>query len=219
MAISISKNVILMKRNLSGLVLFLFCVALNGQDKIITTKGSSIDAIVVEQARNVLKYKMADYPDGPVIWIGMNQVAELMYKNGYRDQLGNQNPRRARPFVISGGMSYFLSEEGGKFSLTAGYYVIPQIELEVNGGTDFDGSYLTAGARFHLNSSASENRFTPFSGFLIGTDYGFGIIQIPVGLNYAAKSGLNVSLSVNEMLYFNDWQTTFAELRLGWRFK
>jgi hypothetical protein len=162
---------------------------------------------------------MADYPGGAVIWISRNEVAEVVYGNGYRDLLGNQNPRKARPIGISAGMSYFLSEEGGKFSLTVDYYVLPQVDIEINGGTDFDASYFSAGVRLHLNSSDSDNRLTPFTGFLIGTDWGLGMVQIPLGLNYAAKSGLNISLSLNEMLYFQDWQTTFAELRVGWRFK
>lgn len=207
-----------MKAIFAGLFLLFACLSLQGQDKIITRKGKTLDVIVLEQTHSSLKYRMTDYPDGPVFWIRKNDLAEVQYKNGYKDLLGNQNPRKAKPFGISGGMSYFLSEEGGKFSLTADYFILPQVDIEISGGTDFEGSYFTAGARLHLNSTSSDNRFTPFSGFLIGTDYGFGIIQIPVGLNYAARIGLDISLSVNEMFYFEDWQTTFAEVRVGWRF-
>jgi hypothetical protein len=208
-----------MKIILQVILLIFLMQSLSGQDKIITKKGNILDVLVIEQTTTVLKYKMANYPDGPVIWIRKNEVSEVLYKNGQSDQMGNQNPRKARPFGLSGGMSYFLSEEGGKLSLTADYFILPQVDLEINVGTDFDGSYFSAGTRFHLNSSASDNRFTPFSGLLIGTDYGLGFLQIPVGINYAANFGLNISLSLNEMLYFQNWQTTFAEIRVGWRFK
>jgi hypothetical protein len=197
---------------------FLF-QSIAGQDKIYTTENQLLNVKIYELTNKVVKYKMTDYADGPVLWLSRDRISKIEYPNGVTDLNGNQNPRKARPFGISAGLAFRLSEEGGMISTTVDYYIIPQVDLELNVGTDFDGSYFSAGTRLHLNSSTSDNRFTPFSGLLIGTDYGLGFIQIPVGINFAAKWGLNVSLSLNEMLYFQDWQTTFAELRAGWRFK
>jgi hypothetical protein len=161
---------------------------------------------------------MPDYPDGPVIWIKKNQLSGIEYRNGTKDLLGSQNPRRNKPLGVSAGIAYWLSEEGGNILTTVDYFILPQVDIEVNVGTDFVGSHFSAGTRLHLNSSNSDNRFTPFSGLLIGLDYGFGFLQVPVGISYISYFGLDVSLSLNEMFYFYDWQTTFAELRVGWRF-
>ena len=190
-----------------------------GQDKIITTDNQLLNVKIHELTNKVVKYKMTNYAEGPVIWLSRNRISKIEFQNGVVDLNGNQNPRKVKPFGISAGIALRLSEEGGMISTTVDYYVIPQVDLELNVGTDFEGSYFSAGTRIHLNSSSSDNLFTPFSGFLIGTDFGFGFIQVPVGINFASKLGLNVSLSLNEMLYFQNWQTTFAELRVGWRFK
>jgi hypothetical protein len=208
-----------MKTFLQVLLLGLLFQSVAGQDKIITTDNHLINVKIFEQTNKFVKYKMNDYAEGPVIWLSRNRISKIEYQNGVVDLNGNQNPRKARPFGINAGIAFRLSEEGGMISTTADYFVIPQVDLELNVGTDFVGSYFSAGTRLHLNSSISDNLFTPFSGLLIGTDYGLGFIQIPVGINYAARMGLNVSLSLNEMLYFQDWQATFAELRVGWRFK
>ena len=101
------------------------------------------------------------------------------------------------------------------------YFVIPQIDLEINLGTsDLSGElYYTAGSRFHICSRNSEHRLTPFTGVLLGTYYGDGIVQLPAGISYLTNVGINASLSINEMISVKSWQATFLEFRLGWRFK
>jgi hypothetical protein len=118
-------------------------------------------------------------------------------------------------------MAFELSGNGGMFVSTADYFIIPQIDLEVNAGTSdlAYGIYFSAGSRFHLNSNYSVKKLTPFAGLLFGSNYGDGFAQIPVGINYQFNCGLNTSLSINEMIGFNSWQLTFAELRAGWKFK
>ena len=107
------------------------------------------------------------------------------------------------------------------FSSTLDYFIIPQIDLEMNlGASDLSGGlYFSAGSRFHLNSNSSENKFTPFTGLLFGSNYGEGFVQVPFGINYLTNMGLNVSLSLNQMISFSTWQSTFVELRVGWKFK
>ena len=71
-----------------------------------------------------------------------------------------------------------------------------------------------------MNSDYSKTKFTPFSGLLIGAEYGDGFLQIPIGVNYIGNSGFNASLSLNELIFLKeDWQSTFIELTLGWKFK
>ena len=122
---------------------------------------------------------------------------------------------------INAGYAAELTSGGALFSATVDYFVIPQIDLEVNIGTsDLSGElYYSAGSRFHLNSKYSERKLTPFTGVLAGSYYGDGFVQIPAGINYLTSIGINASLSINEMISFKSWQATFLEFRLGWRFK
>ena len=81
--------------------------------------------------------------------------------------------------------------------------------------------YLSAGPRIHINSRYSENRLTPFTGALFGYEYGKEFVQIPLGVNYIyklSKWNLNFSLSVNELIFSNEYQTVI-EFRGGLRFR
>jgi hypothetical protein len=192
-----------------------------GQDKINKKDKQQLNVQIIEQTNKLVKYKMIDYENGPILSIKTNRISKIEYKNGFVDLLGNQNPRKNKPFGINAGIALEASGKGGMFSSTLDYFVIPQIDLEINFGiSDLAyGIYFSAGSRFHLNSYYSENRFTPFTGLLFGSNYGDGFCQVPIGINYLINPGINTSLSLNEMIGFNSWLTTFIELRIGWRFK
>ena len=202
-----------------GIVFFISNSVVYGQDKITTKNKETLNVQVLEKNKNYVKYKMADYTDGPVIIIKSQAIDKIEYKNGVIDFLGNQNPRKDKPFGISVGGIKWLSSSGLIFSTTMDYFVIPQLAVEVNVGADsHQVLYFSAGARIHVNSDYSKHRLTPFTGVLFGYEYGQEFIQIPLGVNYIHKSGINVSLSFNEMIFSNQYQTTI-ELRGGWRFK
>lgn len=132
----------------------------------------------------------------------------------------NQNPREERPFGISLGLAYFLTVESGIVFFSADYFIIPQLSLIANVGvTDFEAPYFAVGGKGHLNSNASESRFTPFIGALLGTEWDEFMVQIPLGLDFISKKGFNASLSLNQLFYFDSNQEAFIELRIGWRFK
>jgi len=208
-----------MNKYLAILIVMFVFQSVTGQDKISIKERDPLNVRIIEVNKNLVKYKMTDYEEGPVFSVKTNRISKIEYKNGYIDLMGYQNPRKNKPFGISEGLAVWLSEEGALFTTTVDYFVIPQIELEVNIGTDFvEGFFFSAGSRFHLNSNQSQKRFTPFTGFLLGTQYSVGYVQIPVGINYIARPGFNASLCLNEMIFFNSWQATFAELRIGWRF-
>lgn len=210
-----------MKNSLAILLLTFFCQTGIGQDIISKKDNKQLNVRIIEQTNKTVRYKMTDYEDGPVLSVRTNRIYKIEYKNGYVDMLGNQNPRKNKPFGINAGIARELTGGGGLFSSTLDYFVIPQIDLEMNlGASDLSGGlYFSAGSRFHLNSTSSENKFTPFTGLLIGSNYGEGFVQVPVGINYLSGLGLNGSLSLNQMMSFSTWQSTFIELRLGWRFK
>ena len=191
------------------------------QDRITIIKGQQLDVRIIEKTNKVLKYKMADYEDGPVLWIKLNKLSRIEYNNGIIDQLGYQNPRKNHPLGINAGGAFAPVGKSGFFSSTIDYFIIPQVDLEITIGTSdirSYGIYFSAGSRFHLNSNDSEKKLTPFTGILVGSNYGDGFIQIPGGINYMTDYGLNGSLCLNEMIGFNSWLVTFIEMRIGWRF-
>jgi hypothetical protein len=202
------------------LLIFIFQSGL-AQDKLNTKDKQQLTVQVIERTNKVVKYKMIDYFDGPVIWIKINRLSSIEYKNGTVDLLGYQNPRKSRPYGINAGMALEPTRGGGMFSSTLDYFIIPQIDMEINVGiADLSsGVYFSAGSRIHLNPNTSVNKLTPFTGVLFGSNFGDEFCQIPVGVNYLTNLGINASLSVNEMIGFESWQTTFIELRIGWRFK
>ncbi len=189
------------------------------QDKIETKDRKQLNVLITEKTGKVVKYKMPDYTEGPVLSIKTSRISKIEYKNGVVDLLGNQNPRKSKPFGISIGGGKWISSSGLMFTSTMDYFVLPQLDMEINMGADSQQLfYLSAGTRLHINSNYSENRLTPFTGALFGYEYEKEFIQIPLGVNYIHKTGINVSLSVNEMIFSNEYQTTI-EFRGGWRFK
>ena len=210
-----------MKKTLTLLVMaYLFNYAA-AQDKIETKDNRQLDVRILENTGKVVKYKMSDYSDGPVITLKARRIEKIEYKNGVVDLMGNQNPRKAKPLGISIGGGKWVSSTGLMFTASMDYFITPLLDMEVNMGTDSQKPfYLSAGPRIHLNSSYSDNRLTPFTGALFGYEYGKEFVQIPLGVNYIhklSKLNFNFSLSVNELIFSNEYQT-IIELRGGLRF-
>jgi hypothetical protein len=210
-----------MKNALIILFMLIVIQSISGQDIITLKDGKQLNLKIIEQTGKYIRYRMPDYEDGPVLMIKANRIFKIEYKNGYTDKMGYQNPRKSRPLGINAGYAAGLKSGGVLFSATADYFVLPQIDLEVNLGTsDMSGElYYSAGGRFHINNKYSERRLTSFAGVLIGGYYGDGIVQIPAGFNYLTTIGINASISINQMISFESWQATFLEFRLGWKFK
>jgi hypothetical protein len=208
----------------NSLLLFLFLVASQcvfGQDIITTKDKKQLNVKVIEQAEKSVKYRMPDYEDGPLLMMKTKYIRKIEYKNGHTDLMGYQNPRKERPLGIGAGYAAEVTSGGFLYTANLDYFVIPQIDLEMNLGTsDLSGNlYYSGGARIHLNSTYSVHKLTPFIGVLGGSYYGDGVIQIPAGVSYLTSLGISASLSVNELVSFQSWQATFIELRVGWRFK
>ncbi len=203
---------------------FLFSSLFTGtsfsQDKIITRNNEELSVNILEQNDKEVKFNRTDFPEKTIFSMRLNRIKKIEYSNGVSDPLLNINPRFKRPFGINFGTAIMLSDEGGMFNLNAEYFVIPQISVEGDIGSDFESFYFAAGAKFHANRRYTRSGFTPFIGLLFGTWYDYAIAQIPLGVNYMAPFGLNVSLSLNEMFYFKlpNYRETYFELKLGWHF-
>ena len=201
------------------LMVFQYCA---GQDRITLKNDQQQNVLIVEKTNKILKYKMADYDDGPVLWLNLNRIQKIEYKNGITDLMGYQNPRKSRPLTLSLGGAFAPVGRSGFVSANIDYFIIPQVELEMNVGTSDIRTYgglFAAGGKIHFNFRESEKKLTIFSGLLAGSNYGDEFIQIPGGVNYIYNSRINASFSVNEMIGFDSWYVTFFEVKAGWRFK
>ena len=191
-----------------------------GQDVINTKDNRQLTVKVAEKTGSEVKYYMNDYSGGPLLTMNLRRVSSIKYANGTVDYAGNQNPRRNRPFGISTGVAYDIIDKDGFFLATADYFVIPQLDLEMNIGVDGNIGFLfSAGGKVHLNSDNSEHCLTPFAGLLAGYCYLWFMIQMPVGVSYISKGGFSASLSVSPTLVRREIVMAPAELRVGWRFK
>ena len=140
---------------------------------IETKDKKQLDVRILENTGKVVKYKMSDYPDGPVITLKSRRIEKIEYKNGVVDLMGNQNPRKARPLCINSGGGKWVSSAGLMFTATIDYFIMPQLDMVINMGTDSQKPfYLSAGPRIHINSRNSDNRLTPFTGAFFGYEYG-----------------------------------------------
>jgi hypothetical protein len=220
-----------MKKLLPFLVLFisLLAVNVNGQDTLYLKNHKIFNVKILKNAKKAIDYRFSDYPNGVVFSVKPIKISKIVYKNGYTEDFGTKNPRVNRPFGISTGLCLAatypgnLGYVGGMFLLSFDYFLIPQIDFQVNMGTEFsEYYYYSLGATFHLNKTNSRTRFTPFTGILVGSDYDYirlGFVQIPVGVSYINNWGLSVSLSLNTMFYFEDYPLLTTQLKIGWRFK
>lgn len=224
-------KIIFMKKSLLLIILFIGLLVVNAkaQDTLYLKNHKPMVVKILKSSKNAVSYRFSDYPDGAVFSVKSRGISKIGYKNGYTEDFGAKNPRANRPFGISTGVSLAATYPGnlgytrGMFLLSLDYFVIPQIDLQMNLGTEFyEYYYYSAGATFHLNKTQSGKRFTPFTGLLIGSDYDYtrlGFIQIPVGVSYINNWGLSASLSLNSMFYFKDYPLLTAQLKIGWRFK
>ncbi len=219
-----------MKKSLLFLVLFAGLITVNvcAQDSLYLKNHKRLNVKILKNTRKTVDYRFSDYPEGTVFSVKPAKVSKIVYKNGYIEDFGTKNPRINRPIGVSTGICLGLTYPGnlgesGMFLLSFDYFLIPQIDFQLNLGTEFnDYTYYSLGATFHLNKTNSKARFTPFTGVLIGADYNYthlGFVQIPIGVSYINNWGLSASLSLSAMFYFQDNPLLTAQLKIGWRFR
>lgn len=201
-----------------SLLLFVFvaqCVW--AQDVIVTVDNKRINAKVIEQNSQFIKYKMVDPNDQSIMQIKSKNVQFIEFGTGYIQHLFNQNRRATRPLGVSTGLSLPLGNGPAIAFASVDYFIVPQFSLETNVGRTFDRSYYAIGAKYHLNSRYSDNKFAPFVGLLLDTEYQKSMVLIPIGFSYISDNGFYASFSFNQFMFFDLKTDTNFEFKFGFR--
>lgn len=217
-----------MKKLATGILLFISFITVNAQDKITLKNGKELSVYVIEKNDTEIKYKQENSTiSNTTFCTKLTNVKTIKYENGEVDLLSSQNPRSIYPLGISGGVSLVTSkyDGGGMFTGGLDYLFTPNLSAEINlgSGGEYD-FYYSFGGRYWLANKYSKSGFSPFTGLLYGGQFGLNFWEVPAGISYITKFGLQTSFHLSYLHYINglvNYETSRlnAELRIGWRFK
>lgn len=215
-------------KNLSSCFLLAFSlITVKAQDKITLKNGSELSVHIIEKSDSEIKYLLGTPTTSKTVFFTkLKNLKTITYDNGVIDLLSSLNPRYKYPVGITTGISLLASEnEGGMLTIGADYSFTPNLGFEVNLGTDLESDpYYSFGAKYWFANKYTKSAFSPFTGLLIGGQYGVNFWEVPVGISYITKFGFQTSFHLSYLNYINalvDDQTNRLnmELRIGWRFK
>ncbi|HOS46799.1 MAG TPA: hypothetical protein PLQ69_10015 [Paludibacter sp.] len=161
----------------------------------------------------------------------MNAQDSLLLEKGENIDILNmsdfENPRKNYPFGINAGIGTRMEDAIILYTVSADYLISPNISAEVNYGKGMDIvykkfvlNYYTIGGKYWTSNKYSKSGFSGFIGLFYGGGYGSNIFEIPVGVNYIFKAGLQTSF---QLCYTYHPQLRHGvpnlEFRIGWRFK
>lgn len=207
-----------MKTFFSLLLFFFVANCAMAQDVIVTVDNKRINAEVIEQNNKFIKYKLLDHNAQPIVEIKSTDVQLIEFETGYIHYLSNKNRRAYRPLGVSTGLSLPLGSGPGVAFASVDYFIIPQISLETNVGRTFNyRSYYAIGAKYHLNSKYSDNKFAPFVGIQFDTEYLKSMVLVPIGFSYISDNGFYASFALNQFMFFDLKTDTNFEFKFGFR--
>ena len=207
------------------LLTFIFSLSVMGQDVLFLKNKTQKKVTILNIGPRWIQYKTKD--KSVVYSIKSNKLKKIAFADGSVDLLGNENPRKARPFGVSGGLELGLSDDGGMFFTTFDYFIIPQVDLQLTLGLySGEGNLLidnpfSFGANFHLNKSTTKSPFTPYTGLHFGSDNFslLGFAEVPLGVALHTRSGFTASLEMNWRYYGMTFGSEMsARASIGWHF-
>lgn len=224
-----------MKTWLTVLILIFLIQCSYGQDKIFTRNNKELDVKIVNESAKFFNYTTNESDTVSILTIKRTHISRIEYSNGTVNLIGYQNPRKSRPLGFRVGYGNSASETFHHirvtyteriitlFSAEVEYFIIPQIEIHVTAyKNQYGWSFFNPGCNLHINSNRNSKGLTPYLG-IEGVsawleEYGHtNFAQIPVGLNYLSKFGLDISASFNMIL--RDYLPPYLQFRIGWNFK
>jgi hypothetical protein len=203
---------------------FLFSLSSNAQDTITMKNGKVINAHIIEKSDSNIKYKTDSITYSHTTFIiNLTNIRTIHYSNGDVDLLSSQNPRSILPLGINGGVG--IRSEGIFFNGSIDYLFTPNISAEISFGsiaayTQYNYYYYSFGGKYWFASKYNRSGFSPFAGLFYGSDNHQNFIEVPVGISYITKFGLQTSLQLSYAYFSHDQDVVpIIEFKVGWRFK
>jgi len=191
------------------------------QDKIILKSGEEKEGWVIEQSDKIIKYRLTDANDSPVIILKTSKVEKIIYRNGEEVSLKPAGIRMEKRLAINAGVITELANESdGFYKLQADYSVTPGFTIVLSNFFQPEGDSGFAFGAMHYFNPHRPTLFKPYAGLLGGARNDNFMLQIPVGVNFTTKFGFDAKLGVNGV-YTSDYYSPYviyAELLIGWRF-
>lgn len=190
------------------------------QDKIILKDGNVINAYVVEKSDLIVKYKLLNTTDSPVIVLRTNKIEKIIFRNGEVMDVTPDLIRMNRRFGVDAGLMMGLDSESAFYIIQTDYFITPGFNLEIAGMVDVeqDGGGLTFGFKYYFNPY-TPGKLKGYAGLNCGTLDNDFQIQVPFGVNYVTKNGFDLKLGLSGLyLPGYGYYGLHAVLLLGWRF-
>jgi hypothetical protein len=219
-----------MKSKLTILLAFLCYFNVNAQDTIMLKNGKEINAFITEKTHTKISYKPDSVTNDDTTYsMKLSKIRTIHYDNGDVDLLSSQNPRSIFPLGIYAGIS-FVYEYKLLLHGSVDYLFTPNLSAEINFGCFNEinpNYYCSFGGKYWFANKYSKSGFSPFVGLLcVGTggivDGGMSsasFLEVPAGISYITKFGLQTSLQLSYLTNFNYMLGPNIEFRVGWRFK
>jgi hypothetical protein len=221
----------------------IFCFNLNASDTITLKNRKVIHAYIIEKSDTRIKYRTNSISNlDSTYTLKLTQIKTILYHNGEVDLLSSQNLRSIYPLGINSG--FMVGNFMPMFLGSIDYFINPNISTEVSFKWvpfTYNDLYLySIGGKYWLANKYSKKGFSPYVGvFLTRAKYRndedrvLGLhepewlvsdfLEVPIGISYITKFGLQTSLQLDNYLLNNSNKLNIVsgiiELRIGWRFK
>ena len=136
------------------------------RDVIITHDAQRIDAVIIEVSATEVKYKQANYVEGPTFVVAIEDIATIIYSNG-KVQAFQKKPTQTTPTMQQNGYSPYGNQVSQKyddiFSLGAKpkkpkkQYPAPFIGISAGMGGSFGPYYRSLDGTLSLDMAGSCN--------------------------------------------------------------
>lgn len=210
------------------------------------------DTIKLKNTKVLHAYKTDSIHADTTYCAKLSGINSIHSGNGKVDMLESQNPRKLFPlginygFIVataggnSTGFNYSLIELTDLFKAFSGnidYLITPKISTEVSLLVTNESYLFSLGGKYWLANKRSKSGFSPFLGlfytnYLLEIGYyhtddiqkwsSFTFAQVPIGISYITKFGLQTTLQLDNFIRFDFNRLSMLnliELRIGWRFK
>ncbi len=211
-----------MNRTLPLLLFFLILISITrtyAQDMIYMKSGQEIMGWVSEKSDRLVKYRLFNADDSPVIVLKSSKINKITFRNGQEEYFQPEGVRMNMRAGINGGLMLGIGEETAFYKTQIDYFLTPEWNILANWLVDVegDGMGISAGGCYYFNPYKI-TKIKVYAGLTAGfTDDLF--FQTPVGLSFTSNRGFDAKLGLNG-IFSPAWGGggITAELLIGLRF-